>query len=497
MLHVGTFPRPSGVFPAGGRPGERVTVRWLGDGGDEFEQMLTLPGRAKLQLPVFPVRDGRASPSTLWVNVADLPTSREHEPNDELSAAQAMEPPPFAVDATIGRQGDVDRFRIRAKKGEPWRLEIVGRRLGSPLDSVVSVQKLDGTELALNDDMGRGQPDSELIFRAPADGEYLITVRDQLRKGGPGYFYRVVASRLRPSAEFTTERIETLTLLPAFQDGHTVSVPRGNRFAALFRVTRRDEFAGAVELRVTNLPKGVAAHSAVVPANAEMVPMVFEAGDDARLSGTLAEPIGKTIGDSATPVEFRQPVALLYGPPAQTPYHNADVDRVAVAVTEAAPFRIDVASGLPPVIAGSATELSVKISRSDGFRGPVTLSIPFRSNGISAPSAVVVAPSESHARIPLDVAGDVEPTTYPLVIVGQDCGTEGQRTHHWPYYDAKGAGAEGKAGGSIWVSSPLLELTIMRRGEHAKPDSKPGDNGNRADRSPRSETKTSAVGESQ
>ena len=30
-LHVGRFPRPTAVFPAGGRPGETLEVRWLGD----------------------------------------------------------------------------------------------------------------------------------------------------------------------------------------------------------------------------------------------------------------------------------------------------------------------------------------------------------------------------------------------------------------------------------------------------------------------------------
>src|SRR5207247_2518667 len=30
-MHVGSFPRPTAVFPPGGKPGETLTVHWIGD----------------------------------------------------------------------------------------------------------------------------------------------------------------------------------------------------------------------------------------------------------------------------------------------------------------------------------------------------------------------------------------------------------------------------------------------------------------------------------
>ena len=42
-LHVGRFPRPTAVLPAGGRPGETLEVRWLGDVAGERVETVTLP----------------------------------------------------------------------------------------------------------------------------------------------------------------------------------------------------------------------------------------------------------------------------------------------------------------------------------------------------------------------------------------------------------------------------------------------------------------------
>ena len=44
-LHVGTFPRPLAVFPPGGRPGESLEVRWLGDAAGPWTEKITLPGK--------------------------------------------------------------------------------------------------------------------------------------------------------------------------------------------------------------------------------------------------------------------------------------------------------------------------------------------------------------------------------------------------------------------------------------------------------------------
>ena len=52
-LHVGTFPRPTGVSPVAGRAGERLKVKFLGDVKGEFEQEIRLPETPQEKFGVF------------------------------------------------------------------------------------------------------------------------------------------------------------------------------------------------------------------------------------------------------------------------------------------------------------------------------------------------------------------------------------------------------------------------------------------------------------
>ena len=73
----------------------------------------------------------------------------------------------------IARPGEVDAWPVLLKKGETVDLEVRAGRLGSPLDSVLTVVDDTGKELAQNDDVGGAVSDSRLSFAAPADGTFL------------------------------------------------------------------------------------------------------------------------------------------------------------------------------------------------------------------------------------------------------------------------------------------------------------------------------------
>ena len=46
-LHVGTFPRPTAVYPAGGKPGEVINARFIGDAAGDIALPVTIPADAK------------------------------------------------------------------------------------------------------------------------------------------------------------------------------------------------------------------------------------------------------------------------------------------------------------------------------------------------------------------------------------------------------------------------------------------------------------------
>ena len=49
-LHVGNFPRATAVMPAGGKPGETLAVRWIGDAAGETTSTIKLPADVRARL---------------------------------------------------------------------------------------------------------------------------------------------------------------------------------------------------------------------------------------------------------------------------------------------------------------------------------------------------------------------------------------------------------------------------------------------------------------
>ncbi len=60
-----------------------------------------------------------------------------------------------------------------------------------------AVHNAQGGTIANNDDTGG--PDSFARVAIPADGDYLVSVRDQLKGGGPDFVYRVEITETKPS----------------------------------------------------------------------------------------------------------------------------------------------------------------------------------------------------------------------------------------------------------------------------------------------------------
>ena len=108
-------------------------------------------------------------------------------------------------------------------------VRVYARAVRSPLDSVLTIYDARGKQLANNDDSGG--PDSYLRFKTPADGDYFLSVTDQIKRGGPDFTYRVEVTPQQPAV--------TLAMTQPVKDSQerqTVEVPRGNSFGTVLRV---------------------------------------------------------------------------------------------------------------------------------------------------------------------------------------------------------------------------------------------------------------------
>jgi hypothetical protein len=156
-LHVGRYPRPTAVLPFGGKPGESLDVQWLGDVTGPRGEKITLPAEASDEFAIFARDDHGVSPSAVPFRLVDLNSVMEAEPNQTPETATACEAP-IAANGVIGEPGDVDCFKFPATKGQVFDVRVLARQFGSPLDSVLNVNRIGGAGVAGNDDSGG--PDS-------------------------------------------------------------------------------------------------------------------------------------------------------------------------------------------------------------------------------------------------------------------------------------------------------------------------------------------------
>ncbi len=429
-LHVGTFSRPLAIFPAGGRAGQEIQVRFLGDPTGTFSQALRLPAIPQ-QFGVYAERDGQPAPSPNWLRVSPFGGVVEHEPNDTHGqATPAPGAAPVAFDGILEKDGDQDWFTFRAKKDEQLDINVYGRRIRTPVDSILTILGPDGKQLGRNDDTGG--PDSYLRFRAPADCAYGIGVTDHLGRGGPTFVYRVEVTVARPSISLNVPIFRKDT-----QDRQSVSVPRGNRQGVLI-AAEKENLGGDVLVQLTNLPEGVTARVPPMPASASTIPVIFEAATNAPLAARLAEVTAKS-ADPAQDVRGRlaQPVGLIYGDPNQALYYSVEVDRLAVAVAEEAPFAIEVPQPKVPLVQGGTMPLRVIAKRKEGFKAPIRARMLFDPPGVGSSTEITIPEGQNEGTIVLNAEARAESRAWKVAVI-----------------------AAAGSNGDLWVASPHVDLEV-------------------------------------
>ena len=408
-LHVGTFPRPMMVYPAGGQTGEKLEVKFIGDASGEISQTIPLPALASDRFPAFARQGDMSAPSPNWMRVSPFANVMESSPNQTREqATPAPGEPPFALNGIISKDGEADWFRFKAKKGAALDVAVYARRLRSPLDSVLEIQDAKGKSLAQNDDAASA--DSAIKFTPPDDGEYFIKINDQLMKGAPDYVYRIEVTPVTPALSLSIPQA-------ARNDSQTrqfIAVPRGNRIATLI-TARRANFNGPLNFSVPGLPQGVALHAETMPGKQNEMPIVFEATTDAGLSGKLLDLVGEsTNGLRGT---YAQNVEFIYGPN-NSVYYGQRLDKIAVAVTEPAPFKISVIEPKVPLVQGGSMDLKIVADRQPGFDEPITLKMLWNPPGVSSQPEIVLPKGQSSISYPLNANNGADLQKWKIAILG-------------------------------------------------------------------------------
>jgi hypothetical protein len=431
-LHVGDFPRPTAVYPAGGKAGETLSAKFIGDPSGDFYQNVKLPDAAQEKFGAFAEQDGLLAPSPNWMRVSSFPNVMESSSNQDRQHATATDlTPPFALNGIIAQKGEVDWFRFPGKKGQALDVSVYARWLRSPLDSVLEVFDTKGASLAVNDDSAGA--DSMVKFTPAADGDYFVRIKDQLGEGRSDYVYRIEITPSQPSLAL---RIPTVNRNDTQSRQHIV-VPRGNRFATVISA-KRANFSGDLAFSMEGLPSGVTLQADVMRSSVDAMPLVFEAASDAPVGGKLLDLLARAV-DSSIQVEgrFRNDIELVQGPN-NSSYYGTRVDKLYVAVVDEAPFQLRLVEPKVPLVQAGSAKLSILAERRPGFDEAIQLKMVWNPPGVSASPEISIPKGQSSVDYPLNASGDAQPRTWKIAVLGS-------ATVH---------------GGPLYVSSQLVPLEI-------------------------------------
>ncbi len=433
-LHVGTFPRPTAVVPAGGKPGEELEVTFIGDPTGPIKQKIKLPDAVPEAPFAIHCQDtGGISPSGIRFRLGELHQIVETEPNNQLSEATAGAAAPIAFSGVIEKPGDVDCFKFSAKKGEVYDVHCYARRLGSSLDPVMYLSQATGGDIVANDDSAG--PDSYFRVTIPEDKEYVVRVFDHLGKGGANFFYRIEVTKVEPKLLVTIPKVD---FFGYSQERQTVSIPRGNRWAVLATVTRGD-VGGDVNLSLEGLPAGVTAQTDVMVAAVNQQPIVFEAAADAPIGLSLGRILAEMVDPNLKNItrSFEQ-IVFLIAVPNQGVYWRHDLKRAAFAVIEDAPFKIHVIEPKVPLVHGGSMRIKVVAERKEPFKGPITVYPLYNPPGVGSASAITIPEGQTEGYLDVNANGGAPIRKWKTAFI-----------------------ASADAGkGPIWVSSQLFTLEI-------------------------------------
>ncbi len=284
-ISLGERPFVTSIFPLGCRTGQKRFVSV--DGWNLCADRLFIDGATDPAVGTRqkPLGQGKTASNPVTYDVNVLRGRPETEPNDDIEHAHRVHLPGL-FDGCISKPGDLDMFQFNGREGDEIVVEVLARRLRSPLDSLVRLNDAQGNMIAWNDDCehkeGHLHTDmgvlthhalSYLRTRLPKDGTYCVQISDAQFHGDAAYGYRLRISEPMPDFE--------LRMTPS-----SVNLRAGLSVPLRVYALRKDGFNGDIEIAFRGESHGFSLGGARIPAGRDSVRITLSAPRRA-----LSEPI--------------------------------------------------------------------------------------------------------------------------------------------------------------------------------------------------------------
>jgi hypothetical protein len=400
-LRIGDFPGATTAFPLAVQTGADAKVGFAGPGVDDVPPVaVKVPAAgAPAAVNVAPKRSGGPSGWPVPVRVTDEPQLVEQEPNNDPAKATLL-PVPGGVSAKFAAKGDLDHFKITAKKGQKLVVTALTYEVNAPTEVLVRVLDGKGAEVAKSD---AAKVPTRLEFTPPADGEYVLACEHLNYLFGPNEVYHLSVVPAGPDFAVTLalDRFEA----PA----------GGGTAVAVANVARLNGYAGPIDLSIDGGPDLSGKLALPGGGTQGFVPLLVKAGAKPGLRPfrvkAMATADGKTVVRYAGLTDVvKAALGGMPNPPLEF------LDGAAVAVVGRPAFALSLKADPPTIEKGKAGKLLIDVTREKEADGDIALAPLFAPPNVTLAAKAAVAKGATKGDVGVTVAPAAGVGPAPLVI---------------------------------------------------------------------------------
>jgi hypothetical protein len=260
-------------------------------------------GKYRVRITDARTLGGPAYVYRLTVTTADVPAfsfPARVKPDGLTDATIAKEvlKTPVALNGRIEKAGVNNEWKIELKKGGKYTFDLHARRLESPLCGVFAILDATGKELSRAESSDAANDPAPLAFSPQTDGTFTVRITEKFRgRGGPNFIYRL---RVVDTSTIVGEPGFRLTMTADARSAATpdaITLPRGGKVTVSVAVERSGGFAGAIDLSIPKLPKGVTASPAKIAANQSNIAITLQADANAAIGTSSLVIVGTSTID--------------------------------------------------------------------------------------------------------------------------------------------------------------------------------------------------------
>lgn len=313
--------------------------------------------------------------NAVWTLISDDP--QVTAPGDHTTMKTAFPLSlPVGVSAQIQEPEQTHYYSFKAKKDQYYFFKLMSNRIDLPMDCYIQVFDSKGKAQRVylhgggnsEADDDQSTKDTEFHFKAPADAEYYVAVRDLHDRGGQRFTYHLTAQPSGPDFEVRGEY-------------YYAQIAPGTNMMWFARVKRLNGFDGPIEMNVEGLPEGVTLEPVTLPNGVNDCGLILKASKDAPIAASLVKITGKAKvkGPDGKEQELvREGIITAEIQSRGGGQARCPINTSIVGVTK--PLDILEVTATPSEIVlkpGESAEIKVKIKRSEAYKDPVTLATAF------------------------------------------------------------------------------------------------------------------------